>query len=106
MALVSKLAQSAPSAATLTDAYTVPASTQFEGIVIACNRSAAATSLRISLAPDGAGDATSQYIAYDLVIPGNDVYSTPRFAINAADVVRVFATLATLSFTVTGLERS
>jgi len=104
--LTAKVAQSAPGAASLTDAYTVPASTKFEGKVIVANRSATGTTFRISLAPAGAADATSQYIVYDLAIPGNDTYTTPNFSIAATAVVRVYATLATVTFTVTGLEAS
>jgi len=102
---INKLAQSNPSAATLTDAYTVPTSTQFRGKVIVVNRSSTATSFRISLAPNGAADANSQYIAYDVPISGNNVYESSEFFIDAADVVRVYATLATLTFNITGIER-
>jgi hypothetical protein len=104
--LTAKVAQSAPGATTLTDAYTVPASTKFEGKVLVANRSSVGTTFRISLAPAGAADATSQYLAYDLGIPGNDTYVTPTFAVPAACVVRVYATLATVTFTITGLETS
>lgn len=106
MALGSVLAQSAPSATTLTDAYTVPSSTDVTVHVVVANRSAVATMFRISVAANGAGDATSQYIAYDTAIAGNDVYVSPKITANASDVVRVYATLATLTFTVTGLARS
>ena len=104
MALTSKLAQRNPAAATLEDAYTVPASTKFEGRVLVANRSASATAFRISLALAGAADDPMQYIAYDVAITGNDTAWTERFAIPAACVVRVYATLATLSFAITGLE--
>ena len=106
MALAAKTAQSNPLAATLTDIYTVPASTKFEGRVIVANRSAIATSFRISIAIAGAANDDKQYIAYDVAIIANDVYESPRIAVAATDVVRVFATLATLSFTLTGLELS
>ena len=98
--------QSDPSATTLTDAYTVPAAREFVGHVIVANRSATPTAFRISLAPNGAADANSQYIAYDVPIGANDVYTSPKFGIDATDKVRVYATLATLSFTVTGVEKT
>lgn len=104
MALTAKTTQSNPAAATLTDAYTVPADFEFVGRVIVANRSATATSFRISLAVSGAADDNKQYIAYDLAIGGNATYATNPFGITAATVVRVYATLATLSFNITGLE--
>lgn len=102
------LGQSNPSAATLTDAYTVPGSTQavVSSITIA-NRSATATSFRISVAVAGAADNNKQYIAYDAPIAGNDsVDFTLGMTLGAADVVRVYATLATLAFNIFGEELS
>lgn len=103
---LNRLVQSNPSAASLTDAYTVPAATQFTGKIIVANRSATPTSFRLSLAPNGAGNADSQYIAYDTQISNNNIYESPEFSIDAADVVRVYATLATLTFTITGKEQA
>lgn len=100
------LAQSNPGAATLTDAYTVPGATDavISSIIIA-NRSATATSFRLSIAIAGAANSNEQYIAFDTAIAGNDVHEfTIGITLNAADVVRVFATLATLSFSVFGVE--
>lgn len=99
-----KVAQLNPSATTLTTLYTVPASTKFEGQIVAANRGAA-TSIRISIAIAGAADSVEQYIAYDLPIALNDTYVHPlQLKLSATDVVRVYATLATLSFTINGKE--
>lgn len=100
------LGQSNPSATTLTDIGTVPSATEWVAHVIVANRAAAATSFRISLAPNGAADDNSQYIAYDVPIAANDVYVSPKFGLDATDKVRVYATLATLTFTLTGVERT
>lgn len=100
------LAQSNPSAATLTDAYTVPASTSavISSLSVA-NRSATATSFRISVAVAGAADANPQYTHYDIAIGGNDTYiATLGMTLAATDKVRVYATLATLSFNIFGTE--
>lgn len=97
------LAQVNPSATTLTDGYTVPTGKKFKGHVNVANRSVA-TSLRISLAPNGAADNVVQYLVYDLPISANNVYDSSEFEIDATDVVRVYATLATLTFTITGQE--
>ena len=100
------LDQTNPSATTLTDAYTVPAGNTFEFFITVVNRSAVATSFRLSLAIAGAADDVSQYIAYDLPITGNNVYVTEDYKINTTDVIRVYATLATLTFTINGKLRA
>lgn len=102
------LGQSAPSAATLTDIYTVPAVTSAAvSSIMVANRSATATSIRVSIAPAGAADATSQYIVYDLAIAGNDVITlNVGITLATTDKIRVYATLATVSFSVFGVEVS
>lgn len=100
------LAQSNPLAATLTDAYTVPGATQtVVSSIWVANRSATATSYRISVAINGAADNNVQYLAYDVQILGNEsVMAVGGITIDAADVIRVYATLATLTFSIFGSE--
>jgi len=100
------LAQSRPSAATLTDAYTVPGATSaVVSSVAICNTSATATTARVSVAIAGAADALAQYVYYDLLIPGNDTFAaTIGATLAATDKIRVYATLATLNFHVWGSE--
>jgi len=100
------LGQSAPVATTLTALYTVPAATStIESTVFVCNRSATPTSFRISVAIAGAADAVAQYLYFDLAIAGNDTFAfTTGITLAATDVVRVYATLATLSFSIFGTE--
>lgn len=102
------LAQSNPGAATLTDAYTCPAVTQtIVSTITVANRSATPTSFRISVAINGAADAVQQYVAYDVVIGANEsIALTLGITLDAADVIRVYATLATLSFNIFGVEKS
>ncbi len=99
------LAQADPMATTLTDFYTVPGATQVVcSTLVVANRSAVATTFRLSVAVAGAVDATKQYIAYDAAIAGNTTVSfTIGITLGAADVVRVYATLATLSFNLFGV---
>lgn len=100
------LAQSNPAAATPTDAYTVPAATSavVSSIVIS-NRSATATTFRVSVAVAGAIADNKQYLAYDAPINGNDVVPlTLGISLAAADVVRVYAAAATLTFNLFGVE--
>jgi len=100
------LGQSKPSAATLTAIYTVPAVTSaIISTITVCNQSAVATSFRISIAPAGAADTASQYVYYDIPIAGNDTFAiTAGFGLATTSVIRVYNTLATLSFVVTGVE--
>lgn len=100
------LAQSNPVAATLTGAYTVPAATSaVVSSIMVSNRSATATAFRLSVAVAGAADDNKQYLAYDVPIYGNETKSfTIGASLAAADVLRVYATLATLSFNVFGSE--
>jgi hypothetical protein len=100
------LGQSAPAATTLTDAYTVPAATSaVVSTITVANRSATATTFRLAIAIAGAGAANAQYLAYDVVISGNETKAfTIGATLAATDVVRVYATLATVSFNVFGSE--
>ena len=100
------LAQANPSAATLTGAYTVPGATStVVSTLMVCNRSAVATSFRISVAVAGAADNNNQYIYYDVAILGNDTFAaTIGLSLATTDVVRVYATLATLTFSFFGEE--
>lgn len=102
------LSQTNPLAATLTDSYTVPAATEaILSTITVANRSAVATSFRISVAVAGAVDAVTQYIAYDVAIAGNEVKTfTLGVTLAATDVVRVYATLATLTFNTYGVEKT
>ena len=100
------LGQSAPTAANLTDAYTVPAATSaVVSTITVVNRSVTATAFRVSVAVAGAGDAVAQYLYYDMPIDGNDSFAaTIGITLATTDVVRVYATLATLSFSLFGTE--
>jgi hypothetical protein len=100
------LGQSKPAANTLTDLYTVPASTQTAvSSIICCNQATAADTIFISAAPGGAADAASQYLVYAATIYGNDslVYR-PGAGLQATDKLRVKSTNGTTSFTAFGVE--
>ena len=102
------LGQSNPSAASLTAAYTVPgATTTTVSTIMVANRSATPTTFRISVASAGAADSLEHYIAYDIAIDGNDLFAaTVGITMEATDVIRVYATLATLSFNIFGIEEA
>lgn len=105
---IKTLGQSNPAATTLTTLYTVPAatSTVASSLVIA-NRSATATAFRIAVRPAGASISNEHYLYYDIAIAGNDTFvATLGLTLATTDVVSVYATLATLSFSLFGQETS
>lgn len=100
------LAQSAPSATTNTDVYTVPSSTQtvISTIVIA-NRSATAGTYRIAIRPNGATLANQHYIAYDVPLGGYDSTTlTAGITLDDTDIITVYCSSANMSVNVFGTE--
>ena len=109
MALTYKvLAQSAPSATTNTDIYTVGAGKQaVVSTITIANRSATARTYRIAIRPGGATLANQHYIAYDVILPASDTVSlTLGITLAATDVVTVYASTTDLSFGIFGTEIS
>lgn len=96
--------QSNPSATTLTEIYDCPDATSFVGRLQIANRSATATAFRVSIEIDNAATSNEQYLAYDVPILGNEVLSIEGITCTADDRVNVYATLATLSFSLMGVE--
>ena len=102
------LGQSNPSATTATTLYTVPASTQaIVSTITVCNQAATAATYRIAVRVNGATLAASQYVAYDVSLPGNASDTlTLGITLGAADVITVYASTATMSFAAFGSELS
>lgn len=101
--LFGALAQSAPAATTLTDAYTVPTAKRVTYEVVACNRSSD-TVVRVQHAIGGAASANAQYLLYDYPLVANDTQVTARLTGNAGDVVRVYSGSGSVTFNVNGIE--
>ena len=109
MAYVYKvLAQSAPSATTNTDVYTVGAGKQaIVSTITIANRSASSRTYRIAVRPAGATLANQHYIAYDVALAANDTTAlTLGITLTATDVVTVYASTTDLSFGIFGSEIS
>jgi glucose-6-phosphate dehydrogenase assembly protein OpcA len=102
------LGQSNPSATTATSLYTVPASTQaIVSTITVCNQAATAATYRIAVRVNGATLAASQYVAYDVSLPGNASDTlTLGITLGAADIITVYASTATMSFAAFGSELS
>lgn len=109
MATVYKvLAQSNPSATTATTLYTVPSSTSaVVSTITICNQAASAGTYRIAVRPAGASLAAQHYVAYDVAIAANDTTAlTLGVTLATTDVVTVYASSATMSFSAFGSELS
>jgi hypothetical protein len=100
------LAQSAPSATTNTDVYTVGAGkTAIISTMTICNRGTSSATYRIAVRPAGATLANQHYIAYDAVVAGNDTTAlTIGLTMGASDVVTVYTSSANISFGLFGSE--
>lgn len=100
------LAQSAPSATTATDIYTVASATQVViSTITVCNRAGTSATYRIAIRPNGATLANQHYIVFDSTVPANDTISlTIGITADAADVVTVYASSANITFNLFGTE--
>ena len=102
------LAQSAPSATTATDVYTVGSGveTVISTIIIA-NRAATAGTFRLSVRPNGGTQTNAMYCAYDVPVAANDSTTlTLGITVDAADVITVYCSSADMSVNVFGTEIS
>ena len=102
------LGQSAPSATTDTNLYTVPSATSAVCSTLSiCNRDAATATFRVAVRPAGATIANQHYIVYGATVAGNDsILLTLGIALAATDVVTVYSSTANTSYTLFGSEIS
>ena len=97
------IAQSAPSATTLTDLYTVPANTSsVVSRLVVCNRGAAGT-FRIAVSPLGAAIVNAHYVYYDCPLGvGESKEVLSGMTLQATDKVRVYASHVDMGFSMFG----
>lgn len=100
------LGQAAPSAATPTDLYTVPASTYtVVSTLNVCNQNGSSVAVRVWIAIGGAATVSAQYLLYDTVVVKNmPLPITGGWTLSATDVVRVQADTTGVSFNLFGTE--
>lgn len=100
------LGQSAPSATTDTNVYTVPAATEaVVSTIIIANRAATAGSFRLAVRPNGAAISNLHYIAYGVAIAANDSTTlTLGITLDATDVITAYCSSADMSVNVFGTE--
>jgi hypothetical protein len=102
------LAQNNPSATTLTTLYTVGASTSaVVSTIMICNQASTAATYRIAVSPAGAAIDPKHYIVYGATVAASDSTAlTLGITLATTDVIRVYASTATLSFSAFGSEIS
>ena len=102
------LGQSNPSATTATTLYTVPSSTStVVSTVVVCNQAASAATFRLSVRPAGATQTAAMYLAYDVTVGASDSTAlTLGITMATTDIITVYASTATVSFTAFGSEIS
>lgn len=100
------LGQSNPAATTATSLYVVPAGTQaVVSTIVIANLATASATFRIACRIAGATLANSQYVAYDVTVGGSDSTAlTLGITLGATDIVTVYGSTATLTFTAFGSE--
>lgn len=103
------LAQSNPSATTETTLYTAPSltSTVVSTITI-CNQASSAATYRIAVRPSADASTTAKHwIVYGATVAASDTTAlTLGLTLAAGDLIRVYASTATLSFSAFGSEIS
>lgn len=100
------LGQSAPSATTDTNVYTVPAATEAViSTIIIANRAATAGSFRLAVRPNGAAISNLHYIAYGVPIAANDSTTlTLGITLDATDIITAYCSSADMSVNIFGTE--
>lgn len=101
------LGQSNPAATTATTLYTCPAATQtIVSSIIVCNQNTSSNgSYRIAIRPDGAALSSQHYISYDTTIgAANSTALTLGLTLDAGDVITVYSSSSTISFSAFGSE--
>jgi hypothetical protein len=90
----------------LTTIYTVPALTQtIISTLNIANTGSVSTTFRVAVSVNGAADTASQYLYWDVSIPGNETYqATAGFTLGSGDILRGFGGNAALVATVFGVE--
>jgi hypothetical protein len=99
------LGQAAPSAATYTTVYTVPATTFTVLALSICNRSSSTVALRVALAASTTPTA-AEFIEYDAVVGANGVLERTGIMMDAGKRLVVYASNANTSVSVFGIETS
>ena len=92
------------SATTITDIYTVPASTIASVNVNVCNRTASTVKVRLALSDTTVTQGNDEFIEYDVSIPANGVLERTAIMMDAGKIITAYSDTANVSVVVTGVE--
>jgi glucose-6-phosphate dehydrogenase assembly protein OpcA len=97
-----------PAANTLSTLYTVPSSTQaVVSTINVCNTASADATYRIAIVPNGVSITNANYIVYNATISGNETIAfTQGITMDSGDLLRVFASSASVAFNAFKMEIS
>jgi len=100
------LGQSNPAATTAANLYTVPSATEaIVSTISVCNKGSTSATFRIAVRPAGATLANEHYIAYDVAITGNNsTFITVGITLAATDIITIYSSTSTISFSAFGSE--
>jgi glucose-6-phosphate dehydrogenase assembly protein OpcA len=97
-----------PAANTLSTLYTVPSSTQaVVSTINVCNTASADATYRIAIVPNGVSITNANYIVFNATISGNETIAfTQGITMDSGDLLRVFASSASVAFNAFKMEIS
>jgi len=100
------LGQINPAATTAEILYQVPTSkSAVTSTINVCNQGSSSATYRLSVRPSTITLAALHYLAYDVTLAANDsIAITIGACMSAADVLEVYASTATMSFSAFGAE--
>jgi hypothetical protein len=95
-----------PAANTLTTLYTVPALTQaVVSTINVCNTASTDATYRIAVLPNGVGITNANYLVFNATISGNETVAfTQGITMDSGDLLRVFASTASVAFNAFKME--
>ena len=95
-----------PAANTLTTLYTVPVSTQAViSTINVCNTASTDATYRIAVVPNGVSITNANYIVYNATVAGNETVAfTQGITMDSGDLLRVFASTASVAFNAFKME--
>jgi hypothetical protein len=95
-----------PSANTLSTLYTVPAGTQaVVSTINVCNTASTDATYRIAVVPNEVSITNANYIVFNATIAGNETVAfTQGITMDSGDLLRVFASTASVAFNAFKME--
>jgi len=93
-------------ATTITDVYTVPASTLTSLNVNICNRNNAVARIRIALSSVSVTQGNDEYIEFDTTIEAYGILERTAVLLGAGQILTVYSDIADLSVVATGIEET